>query len=231
MQELNTYQMKALTALIHKVEARFTDMNTEGLTSDQFTYHVKKLIELGLIEKTENEMYRLTQEGVVYVGHIDGKSGKILRHSQPIVIAVCTKKENGFTKYLIHKRLKHPDYGFYSLPEGKLEFGESIETGVLRELFEETGLKGSPILKEIKHIMHSKNGEILKDNFFYSFLIENPTGELINTSDGENFWMSLEEYKSLESVYSDNLPTIENIFHTDLSFFEKTIDWDTKEML
>jgi 8-oxo-dGTP diphosphatase len=47
--------------------------------------------------------------------------------------------QNG--KLLFGKRLAKFGYGFYSIPGGKLEYGETIESAAARELEEETGLK------------------------------------------------------------------------------------------
>jgi len=43
--------------------------------------------------------------------------------------------------YLLVKRAKHPDKGFWSLPGGSVKFGETLSDAVEREVFEETKLK------------------------------------------------------------------------------------------
>jgi ADP-ribose pyrophosphatase YjhB (NUDIX family) len=44
-------------------------------------------------------------------------------------------------KILLARRAKSPANGFYSLPGGRVEFGESLATALHREVDEETGLK------------------------------------------------------------------------------------------
>lgn len=44
-------------------------------------------------------------------------------------------------KVLLVRRARSPAKGVYSLPGGKVEFGESLHTAVHREVDEETGLK------------------------------------------------------------------------------------------
>lgn len=44
-------------------------------------------------------------------------------------------------KFLLIKRNKEPYTGFWSMVGGKIEFGEDIETAIVREIEEETGLK------------------------------------------------------------------------------------------
>jgi 8-oxo-dGTP diphosphatase len=44
-------------------------------------------------------------------------------------------------KVLLVRRARSPGHGFYSLPGGRVEFGESLHTALTREVDEETGLK------------------------------------------------------------------------------------------
>ena len=44
-------------------------------------------------------------------------------------------------KVLLVRRARSPGAGFYSLPGGRVEFGESLHTALHREVSEETGLK------------------------------------------------------------------------------------------
>src|ERR1043165_5211208 len=44
-------------------------------------------------------------------------------------------------KVLLLKRAKSPGHGFWSLPGGRVEFGESLHTALAREVDEEAGLK------------------------------------------------------------------------------------------
>ncbi len=44
-------------------------------------------------------------------------------------------------KVLLVRRARSPGKGFYSLPGGRVEHGESLQTALAREVDEETGLK------------------------------------------------------------------------------------------
>jgi 8-oxo-dGTP diphosphatase len=44
-------------------------------------------------------------------------------------------------KILLVRRARSPAKGFYSLPGGRVEFGESLHTALRREVSEETGLQ------------------------------------------------------------------------------------------
>jgi 8-oxo-dGTP diphosphatase len=44
-------------------------------------------------------------------------------------------------KVLVVRRARSPGKGFYSLPGGRVEFGETLHTALAREVDEETGLR------------------------------------------------------------------------------------------
>ena len=59
------------------------------------------------------------------------------QHPQLAVSAVIFRDD----KVLVLRRAKSPGNGFYSLPGGRVEFGESLLTALHREVEEETGLR------------------------------------------------------------------------------------------
>ena len=59
------------------------------------------------------------------------------QHPQLAVSAVIFRDD----KVLLLRRAKSPGNGFYSLPGGRVEFGESLHTALHREVDEETGLQ------------------------------------------------------------------------------------------
>jgi 8-oxo-dGTP diphosphatase len=58
-------------------------------------------------------------------------------HPQLAVSAAIFRDGN----ILLVRRARSPGKGFYSLPGGRVEFGESLHTALHREVDEETGLK------------------------------------------------------------------------------------------
>jgi 8-oxo-dGTP pyrophosphatase MutT (NUDIX family) len=52
-------------------------------------------------------------------------------------------------------------YGKWTVPKGHLEDGESDAQAAMREVFEETGIRGElgPLVGQIEYIVHSKKGE------------------------------------------------------------------------
>jgi 8-oxo-dGTP diphosphatase len=58
-------------------------------------------------------------------------------HPQLAVSAVIFRDD----RILLVRRARSPGQGFYSLPGGRVEFGESLHAALHREVDEETGLK------------------------------------------------------------------------------------------
>ena len=59
------------------------------------------------------------------------------QHPQLAVSAAIFRDD----KVLLVRRARSPGKGFYSLPGGRVEFGETLHTALHREVDEETGLK------------------------------------------------------------------------------------------
>jgi 8-oxo-dGTP diphosphatase len=71
-------------------------------------------------------------------------------HSEPVLVAPVQPSHPQLAvsaaifrddKVLLVRRARSPAKGFYSLPGGRVEFGESLHTALHREVDEETGLR------------------------------------------------------------------------------------------
>jgi 8-oxo-dGTP diphosphatase len=64
------------------------------------------------------------------------------------VVAYITREREGSRELLVFEHRDHPDEGL-QVPAGRLEPGEELEAGLLRELEEESGLTNVRILGEL----------------------------------------------------------------------------------
>jgi len=106
-----------------------------GIRSNELSYHLKKLIDGGLIAKKDNE-YILTRKGETTAERIAHFTGKEVGHMVVVIIAVRRDDE-----ILLFKREKRPFKGYWGMIGGKTKFDESIPEAVKREVEEETGIK------------------------------------------------------------------------------------------
>jgi len=82
------------------------------------------------------------------------------KHPLPGVGALIFKRSEGRGPILLVERGGSPLKGYWSLPGGLVETGESLDTAVRREVLEETGLRVKPIrmLGLFERILHDKSG-------------------------------------------------------------------------
>ena len=114
--------------------------------------------------------------------------------------------QNSAGDYLFIKRL-----GFWDLPKGKLDKGESIEAAALREVEEECGITGLSITApagQTYHTYEHKGNEVLKVTHWF-YMQTDFADELIPQTEEditEARWMSKEEVKAI--VLKNTYPSI-----------------------
>ena len=64
------------------------------------------------------------------------------------VVAYVTRVRDGQTELLVFEDPKHPYMGI-QVPAGRLDPDETLETGLLREIGEETGLENVRVVREL----------------------------------------------------------------------------------
>lgn len=164
-----------------------------GLTSDHFNFHIARLVEIGYVEKVSRGKYKLTPRGKEYANKLDTDANTIER--QPKSAVILAIEQGG--KWLFQERLKHPYYGFWGFPSGKIRWGETILHTAARELKEETGLTA----KKYRHtgiyheqVFQKETNEQLEDKIFHVIHCSQLGGKLIERFEGgRNAWMSMAE--------------------------------------
>lgn len=108
------------------------------------------------------------------------------------LITTCILKENN--KVLL---LQKPKRGWYAMPGGKMESGESIKESAVREFREETGLrlKDAELKGVFTFVVKSENkNEKLEEWMMFTFYAEQYEGDLLEESaEGILEWVPVEE--------------------------------------
>lgn len=109
----------------------------------------------------------------------------------------------------------HTSRSLYKLPGGMLEPSQSLKEGVVRELWEETGIKGKLI--KMVSLLNSHPFTFNKSNMYIVFQLEALTTEINVIDTGEiefALWMPLEEFFAHDEMsdFQKNLvkATLEN---------------------
>jgi len=195
-------QTTILRELLFVPSVRFADLrDATKLESDHVKFHISRLVDLGYVAKSEQGDYSLTTTGKEYANKLDTDQNKIERQPKSAVILVV---ENDKGKLLVLERRKHPYFGFWGFPGGKIRWGETILEAAARELKEETGLSAELEYRGVYHELTRsiETHEVLEDKIFQIVSGKNPEGELLAEFDsGRNAWLTLTEIEAKEKVY------------------------------
>lgn len=109
--------------------------------------------------------------------------------------------------------------GMWDLPKGKKEAGESEETNALREVEEETGMKGLKILHYLDHTYHfmaARDGgaPLVKQTAWFLMDIAEPQTPVPQTEEGivKAEWLSIPEIKKILGLMYTSVATLSNRF-------------------
>lgn len=213
-------QITILKELLFNPEARFAQLNKTGLTNDHFTFHLKHLVEKGLIEKIK-DVYKLTPMGLEIAGRLDVKNLEFVK--QPKVgVSICVTRNNG-KEVLMGRRMKDPQKGKIGFYAEKVRFGESLIETAKRCLKNETGLEADFNYAGEIHFIRKENDVIITDVIFTCFKAINISGNLLEkTPESENFWVKYEDVYNLPNTFSD-LERELDLYKKDQLFFEEII--------
>lgn len=227
---IHSAQTSILRELLFHPSAGFAELQKPTrLSSDHFNFHIKRLLELGMVHKTSSGNYALTPRGKEYANKLDTDSNTIERQPKVAVLLAVSRTVNGAKQFLFQERRKHPYYGYWGFPTGKIRWGESILETAGRELAEETGLVASHRLLGIYHerTYQKETKEQLEDKIFFVIACESCTGPLIEQFEGGiNRWATPEEAQS-HKVYT-SFATELAIAQDETSFSEE-VHWYSQE--
>jgi mutator protein MutT len=121
----------------------------------------------------------------------------------PLVGVGAVIVDNG--RVLLVRRGTEPMLGKWTLPGGMLEVGESLTSGVVREVMEETGLSVEPVeLVELLDRIH-RDGERVRYHYVIAdYLCRVVGGELKAASDADAVrWVERAEWNSHSALRLD----------------------------
>lgn len=202
--DVHKVQTSILRALLFTPQAGFAELQkTTDLTSDHFNFHIKKLIDAGLVKKIGSK-YSLTSSGKEYSNRMDTDENEIEKQPKVSVALIVERTVGNRREFIVQQRLKQPYYGFYGRLGGKVRWGESFEEAAARELHEETGLVGE---FTFSHIFHKRdyrksNGTLLEDKIFVIMYCNHVEGEMMESFEGgKNFWMTQDELIAQDKIF------------------------------
>ncbi|TMN21324.1 NUDIX hydrolase [Lentibacillus cibarius] len=130
--------------------------------------------------------------------------------------------------------IKKPRRGWYAIPGGKMEQGETIKESVVREFWEETGLKLiDPSLTGAFTFMIYSSDELVQEWMMFTFMCKASEGELASyCKEGELEWVALDAIHKLPMAEGDRKIFAHVFSSNDMLFgsFSYTEDYELLQM-
>jgi ADP-ribose pyrophosphatase YjhB (NUDIX family) len=222
MQIDHTVQLSILKQLLYKPKARFRDLNTFDLTNDHFTFHIKRLIDLGLVDKISN-LYKLTPTGLEIAGRLDLEKLQVIKQPKVGVLLCVTRKKLGVNEVLLEERLRDPSKGKIGFHTEKVHFGESLQETVKRCLEMEIGFKGKYTYIGAVRMIKVRNSSTVTDVLLNYFKVNSITGALkTKTKESRNFWVKFKDANKLKNTHHGFKKDLDH-FKLGKLFFEERI--------
>lgn len=133
--------------------ARYRDLQDEGINSNLFNYHLKKLLKDGFVAKTGRE-YSLGPKGLRYVDRLSTKTLETRRQPKLVTSTIILDEMGRVLMY------KQPFIDSYTLPTGKIhETDASVAEAAVREIQEKLGIDITPIYTGQYYVRIAQNGD------------------------------------------------------------------------
>ncbi|HLR08910.1 MAG TPA: 8-oxo-dGTP diphosphatase [Bacillota bacterium] len=130
--------------------------------------------------------------------------------------------------------IKKPKRGWYAIPGGKMERGETVKEAVVREFWEETGLRiETCALKGVFTFVVSDKMQSEQEWMMFTFVSNTYNGVLAeHCNEGELEWVPVDAIKTLPMAEGDR-KIFEHVLTTDTMLFGSfyyTVDYELQGM-
>lgn len=229
--QLPTIQNYIISKLKNSDTLRYRDLQPEDTANDLFNYHLKALVQKGIVSKSEVG-YGLSDKGRAYVADVYHTSDPQLNRLFKInVITIVSRLHNDKLEILSQRRNSQPSFGMVDVMGGTILKGEDLLGGASRKLKDETGLDAQFTLLGFEKRRLYKDNQLFSDVLFPICYADQSSGELLSTEFGDNFWLPIDEaIKNTDRPY-DSIPSIklcleairDNQVHSLQLFYNETI--------
>ncbi len=151
-------EAKILELFLYKEKLKFNEIvKSLKLRSNKVSYHLKKLVKEGILEKSQNH-YLLSRTSEKLIPYLSSKKSPL-----PIILIRIGDKNQVF----LHKRRKRPFKGKLGLPGGRFLVGESISQAVKRIMKEKHNINVTFDYIKSVSLEHVKD----KNKLIHSFML------------------------------------------------------------
>lgn len=184
---------------------RFSDLKPDDMENKAFTYHLKKVVTLGLVKKLENGSYTLTMKGRrVGKGALKKESRLLDRAYSILLLAVRNIDDDS---WLLYKRQTQPLLGLTGFMQAQPVAETDARSTAEQTCFEQTGIKTEFTVQGHGYFRVYRAGELESFIHFTLLVGQNPTGQLLEIAESAGyFWQQTPNFES-----PDMLPNIQTL--------------------
>lgn len=183
---MHRLQQHILQQLIFNDSRRYSELKPAAVESNLFVYHLRQLIDGGLVAKLDNGQYALTPAGQYYADRLSLASFRPRLQPRIVTLVVLTR-DDGAT--LLYRRKRQPLLGMVGFPYGKIHVGETVAASAKRELNEKAGLESVMSHRGDGYITMTRGDITVSQIMFHLFVGSGSTGTLTKASKaGQAFW-------------------------------------------
>lgn len=196
----------------------FSELQPDGLDNKLFTYHLKKVIVSGFVEKTPDGTYRLTAKGRrVGKGALD-RDDRFFDRAYSILLLVVRRTHDD--TWLLHTRNTQPLRGHTGLPQARPMANSSITENATRELLDQTGLSGIFTVVGQGYFTFTRDDQL--ESFIHATIVvcDNPLGELYAEQAESYAWVPATDFSAPNLL--PTVPAIATMLNSGASYAEHT---------
>lgn len=195
---------------------RFSQLKPDYIENKLFTYHLKKVVSAGYVDKNDAGAYTLTPKGKRLGLRVMGTNQVDVNRPHSILFLVVRRKFD--EAWLLYKRGAHPlkdKIGFmHAVPEPEVSVLETSR----RILKEKTGLQGKFMALGGGYFRMFRDGELESFTQFTLLICEEAVGQLEQTHEhAEYSWFEDPDFSSKEML--PNMPVLVEKYLAKKPFF------------
>ncbi len=201
---------------------RFSDLKPDDMENKAFTYHLKKVVKAGLVEKQDDGHYSLTMKGRRVGKGALKKESRLLDRAYSILLLAVRRSEDD--SWLLYKRQTQPLLGLTGFMQAQPLAEADTRSTAQQTCLEQTGLTTEFSVQGHGYFRVYRNNELESFIHFTLLIGQNPQGQLLETAESAGyFWQQTPNFESPDML--PNMQTLHRMCEAGPgSFVEATFD-------
>lgn len=166
--------------------ARFSDLKPDELDNKLFTYHLKKVVQAGLVSKDDQGLYQLTPEGRRLGVHVFEKQIDRLDRAVSVLFLVIRRKSD--SAWLLYRRKSHPLINRVGFMHTAPNTSEDIQQTAKSAVKAKTGLSCQFSVMGSGYFRVFDGDDLESFTHFTLLSCEDADGELIQNDEHAEYW-------------------------------------------